>query len=133
MAKYIFRIFFGVCLMLLSVGVLIYNAFLLTGGFDIALALLDLLLFVGGLLLTVFGAVAELERVYILQRQREGIAIAKANGVYKGRKPIQRAAFDAVVSQWLRGEMTAVEAQRRLELSPSTFYRKVRDYKKTEN
>lgn len=87
----------------------------------------------GKFMLTVFGAVAELEREYILQRQREGIAIAKANGVYKGRKPIQRAAFDAVVSQWLRGEMTAVEAQRRLELSPSTFYRKVRDYKKTEN
>lgn len=87
----------------------------------------------GKFMLTVFGAVAELEREYILQRQREGIAIAKVNGVYKGRKPIQRAAFDAVVSQWLRGEMTAVEAQRRLELSPSTFYRKVRDYKKTEN
>lgn len=87
----------------------------------------------GKFMLTVFGAVAELEREYILQRQREGIAIAKANGVYKGRKPIQRAAFDAVVSQWLCGEMTAVEAQRRLELSPSTFYRKVRDYKKTEN
>lgn len=87
----------------------------------------------GKFMLTVFGAVAELEREYILQRQREGIAIAKANGVYKGRKPIQRAAFDAVVSQWLRGEMTAVEAQRHLELSPSTFYRKVRDYKKTEN
>ena len=87
----------------------------------------------GKFMLTVFGAVAELEREYILQRQREGIAIAKANGVYKGRKPIQRAAFDAVVSQWLRSEMTAVEAQRRLELSPSTFYRKVRDYKKTEN
>lgn len=87
----------------------------------------------GKFMLTVFGAVAELEREYILQRQREGIAIAKANGVYKGRKPIQRVAFDAVVSQWLRGEMTAVEAQRRLELSPSTFYRKVRDYKKTEN
>ena len=87
----------------------------------------------GKFMLTIFGAVAELEREYILQRQREGIAIAKANGVYKGRKPIQRAAFDAVVSQWLRSEMTAVEAQRRLELSPSTFYRKVRDYKKTEN
>ena len=87
----------------------------------------------GKFMLTVFGAVAELEREYILQRQREGIAIAKANGVYKGRKPIQRAAFDAVVSQWLHGEMTAVEAQRRLELSPSTFYRKVRDYKKIEN
>lgn len=56
MAKYIFRIFFGVCLMLLSVGVLIYNVFLLTTGFDIALGLLDLVLLVGGVLLTVFSA-----------------------------------------------------------------------------
>ena len=56
MAKYIFRIFFGVCLMLLSVGLLIYNVFLLTAGFDIALGLLDLILLVGGLLLTVFSA-----------------------------------------------------------------------------
>ena len=87
----------------------------------------------GKFMLTVFGAVAELEREYILQRQREGIAIAKANGVYKGRKPIQRAAFEAIVTQWQNGEMTAVEAQRRLELTPSTFYRKVRDYKKSVN
>ena len=43
----------------------------------------------GKFMLTVFGAVAELEREYILQRQREGIAIAKQNGVYKGRKPIE--------------------------------------------
>ena len=56
MAKYIFRIFFGVCLMLLSVGLLIYNMFLLTTGFDIALGLLDLILLVGGLLLTVYSA-----------------------------------------------------------------------------
>ena len=40
----------------------------------------------GKFMLTVFGAVAELEREYILQRQAEGIAIAKANGIYKGRK-----------------------------------------------
>ncbi len=38
----------------------------------------------GKFMLTVFGAVAELEREYILQRQREGIAVAKAAGVYKG-------------------------------------------------
>ena len=37
----------------------------------------------GKFMLTVFGAVAELEREYILQRQREGIAIAKENGVYR--------------------------------------------------
>jgi len=41
-------------------------------------------------MLTVFGAVAELEREYILQRQREGIAIAKAQGKYTGRKSIER-------------------------------------------
>ena len=34
-----------------------------------------------------FAAVAELEREYILQRQREGIAIAKTKGKYPGRKP----------------------------------------------
>lgn len=39
------------------------------------------------LLLSVLGAVAEFERSLILERQREGIAIAKANGAYKGRKP----------------------------------------------
>ena len=80
----------------------------------------------GKFMLTVFGAVAELEREYILQRQREGIAIAKANSVYKGRKPIQRPEFAAVVSEWRQGHLTAVEAMRRLEMKPSTFYRKVR-------
>jgi DNA invertase Pin-like site-specific DNA recombinase len=38
-------------------------------------------------LLSVMGAFAEFERSLILERQREGIAVAKANGVYKGRKP----------------------------------------------
>lgn len=42
-------------------------------------------------MLTIFGAVAKLEREYILQRQREGIA--KARGAYKGRKSIQRPEF----------------------------------------
>lgn len=51
----------------------------------------------GKFMLTVFGAVAELEREYILQRQREGIVIAKENGVYKGRKPIVCAGFDSVL------------------------------------
>lgn len=42
-------------------------------------------------MLTVFAAVAELEREYILQRQREGIAIAKEQGKYIGRKPMPSA------------------------------------------
>jgi DNA invertase Pin-like site-specific DNA recombinase len=40
------------------------------------------------LLLSMLGAVAEFERALILERQREGIALAKAAGKYKGRKPI---------------------------------------------
>ncbi len=81
----------------------------------------------GKFMLTIFGAVAELEREYTLQRQKEGIAIAKEQGVYKGRKPIQRPEFEAVVSLWKSGDITAAEAMRRLDMKPSTFYRKVRD------
>jgi len=83
----------------------------------------------GKFMLTVFGAVAELEREYILQRQREGIAIAKENGVYKGRKPIVRADFENVVSIWKEGKITAVEAMKRLDMKASTFYRKVKEAK----
>ena len=78
----------------------------------------------GKFMLTVFGAVAELEREYILQRQREGIAVAKAAGIYKGRKPIEHPEFDKVVRQWREGRFTAVEAMKRLDMKPSTFYRK---------
>ena len=80
----------------------------------------------GKFMLTVFGAVAELEREYTLQRQKEGIAIAKGNGMYKGRKPIERDNFIAVVSLWKQDKITAVEAMRRLNMKPSTFYRRVR-------
>ena len=68
-------------------------------------------------MLTVFGAVAELEREYILQRQREGIAIAKAQGKYAGRKPIERSNFDAVEKLWRAGTISAAEAMRRLDFS----------------
>lgn len=80
----------------------------------------------GKFMLTIFGAVAELEREYILQRQREGIAIAKEQGRYTGRKSISPPNFEGVVQQWRKGEITAVEAMRQLKLKPSTFYRKVK-------
>lgn len=79
----------------------------------------------GKFMLTVFGAVAELEREYILQRQREGIEIAKAQGKYKGRKPISTPDFDKVVAQWRRGDLTAIQAMKRLGMSKATFYRRV--------
>lgn len=83
----------------------------------------------GKFMLTIFGAVAELEREYILQRQKEGIAIAKSDGRYKGRKPIQHPEFSAVVAEWRRGSITAVAAMQKLNMKSSTFYRKVRELK----
>jgi DNA invertase Pin-like site-specific DNA recombinase len=80
----------------------------------------------GRFLLTVLAALSELEREQILERQREGIAIAKKNGVYKGRKPIERPDLVAVVHLWRAGKITAVEAMKRLDMKPSTFYRRVK-------
>lgn len=84
----------------------------------------------GKFMLTVFGAVAELEREYILQRQREGIAEAKKAGKYKGRKPIEigRLKFRDVYDQWKVGGITAVDAQKQLKISSNTFYRRVKQY-----
>lgn len=81
----------------------------------------------GKFMLTIFGAVAELEREYILQRQREGIAIAKEQGKYTGRKAAQPPEFERITAQWRRGEITAVEAMRVLKMSKSTFYRRVKN------
>ena len=84
----------------------------------------------GKFMLTVFGAVAELERESILQRQREGIAEAKKAGKYRGRKPIEVDSFrfKTLYDSWKAGEITAVEMQQRLKLNPSTFYRRVKQY-----
>lgn len=79
----------------------------------------------GKFMLTVFGAVAELEREYILQRQREGIALAKQKGKYKGRKPIDRTALQPVLEEYRKGNLTATQAMRKMGVSKSTFYRLV--------
>ncbi len=81
----------------------------------------------GRFVLTIFGAVAQLEREYLLQRQKEGIAIAKQEGKYKGRKPVERPELNLVVASWQKGEITAVEAMRRLKISKTTFYRIIRE------
>lgn len=81
----------------------------------------------GKFMLTVFGAVAELEREYILQRQREGIAVAKAQGKYKGRRRIEKKNFGEIYNKWRKNEITAVEAMKILNMKKSTFYRRVNE------
>lgn len=83
----------------------------------------------GRFMLTVFGALAELERENILERQHEGIEIAKAEGKYKGRKPVavNEAKFRAVCARWRTGEITATAAMQEVGLKPNTFYRRVKE------
>jgi DNA invertase Pin-like site-specific DNA recombinase len=57
------------------------------------------------MLLGIMGSVAQFERSMILERQREGVAKARAAGVYKGRKP----AFDAEAAQVIRGRVAGGE------------------------
>ena len=64
-----------------------------------------------------------------LQRQREGIALAKAQGKYKGRKPIDvdPEQLKAVCERWRAGQMTARAAMKELGLNSNTFYRRVKE------
>lgn len=82
----------------------------------------------GKFMLTVFGAVAELEREYILQRQMEGIAIAKQEGKYKGRKKIENDKFEKVYRDWKAQNITAVRAMEILGMKRNTFYRRVKEH-----
>lgn len=83
----------------------------------------------GRFMLTVFGALAELERENILERQREGIEIAKSEGKYKGRKPVEydEARMKDLCNQWRGGKITATAAMKELGLKPNTFYRRVKE------
>jgi len=84
----------------------------------------------GRFVLSVFAALSELEREQTLQRQKEGIEIAKKQGKYKGRQPIQidETKFAKLYQLWKCGEITATEFQHRIRLKPNTFYRRVKDY-----
>ena len=85
----------------------------------------------GEFMLTIFAALAQMERESILQRQSEGIAIAKANGVYKGRKPkdIDKVKFTKMCKEWRSNERTAVSIQKAFNITSTTFYRWVRAMK----
>ena len=76
----------------------------------------------GELMLNVIGAIAQFERKLMLERQREGIAKAKAEGKYKGRKPTARAKSGEVLA--LREEgVGATEIAKRLGIGRASVYR----------
>jgi len=89
----------------------------------------------GQFMLTIFAAVSQLERDYILARQREGIEAKKARGEYKGRQPIEvdKTQFEQEYKLWKSGQITATAAMTHLGLKPNTFYRRVKEYEEKNN
>lgn len=83
----------------------------------------------GKLMLTVFAGIYEFERENSAIRRNEGIAIAKTEGKYKGRKEIPVGdMFFAVTKMWVEDKISLKEAQDRLGMAPATFFRKCKQY-----
>lgn len=75
------------------------------------------------LLLSVMGAFAEFERALIKERQREGVALAKNRGVYKGRKPALSAAKIAILKERAAAGEPLAKIAREMKVSRVTLYR----------
>ena len=82
----------------------------------------------GKFILTILAAVAELERATILERQRQGIEIAKREGRYKGRKRKEIQDFEKVYQQWFDHKISVEQAAKLLDISRATFYRRKTEY-----
>lgn len=77
----------------------------------------------GKLMLTMIGAINEFERTNLLERQKEGIAIAKKEGKYKGGqvKKIDSNAFNALYEQYKTRQINKVEFAKKLNISRPTL------------
>ena len=86
----------------------------------------------GKLMLTMIAAIHEFERENILERQREGIALAKQRGAYKGRKAVQVKDFGKYYDRYLRREYTKKELAEELNISRPTLDRLIKEYQQLE-
>jgi DNA invertase Pin-like site-specific DNA recombinase len=84
----------------------------------------------GKLMITMLGAIAEFERGLLLERQREGVAKAKLDGKYKGRKPTARAKAAEVFKLEAEG-LQRTEIARRTGIGVASVYRLLADAKRT--
>ena len=85
----------------------------------------------GKLMLTMIGAIAEFERQNMLDRQAEGIAIAKREGKYKGRKPVSvdSTAFQDAYKRYMNREINKTELAKILKVSRPTLDKMIKERK----
>ena len=83
----------------------------------------------GKLMLTMISAIYQFERENMLERQREGIAVAKREGVYKGRKPIQITddTFKTEYERYMNREISKCELAKRLKVSRPTLDKMIKE------
>ena len=87
----------------------------------------------GRLMITMIGAINQFEREILLERQREGIEIAKRKGKYRGRKRIEKPNnWDTVIADYVVRKITAKKAMELLGLKTSTFYKFLNEDKNLE-
>jgi len=87
--------------------------------------------FIADLVLQILSFVAQSERENIKKRQAQGINAAKNNGIKFGRPRISLPDdFEANVSKWQHGQISTAEILELTGVSYSTFYRRIREYKK---
>jgi len=90
--------------------------------------------FISDLVLQVLSFVAHSERENIRKRQAQGIAAARARGVHLGRptkKPPEN--FAELVKQWERGKIPIAEVLRQTGFKQTTFYARLREYRRARN
>ena len=80
----------------------------------------------GKMMITMFGAMAQFEREMMLERQREGIAKAKAEGKYKGRDPVPEQKVEQALTMKAQG-MKVIDIAKQLSLGRSTVYRVLKE------
>lgn len=81
---------------------------------------------IADIVLQLLSYVAQTEREFIRQRQAEGVAAAKAQGIRFGRKPMRRpASFASLKEKWKNNLISARAAAKQLEITHSTFLRLV--------
>ena len=85
----------------------------------------------GKLQMTMMAAIAEFERSMILERQREGIAIAKREGKYKGRKAVSVPNIGTYYDKYMRRKGTKVSIAHELGISRTTLDKLFREYERS--
>ncbi len=83
----------------------------------------------GKLMLTMIGAINEFERANLLERQREGILIAKQNGKYTGRKKITVGNFEEYYERYANRQATKTALAKELSISRPTLDRLIADFR----